>query len=153
MLDGKETNVDPSGNSSAATASSPSTVSTTTPSALVSPATSIPEAKTSTAAGIARHSETGPIAGGVVGGTAGLALLLGLLYWCMRQRSRTALNREVSAAKLDMEQEQQPRVLAELSPVARLHEVDSVPWFELDGGARQYWKHPDIRKELPASGM
>lgn len=148
MLDGKETNVDPSGNSSVATTSSPSTVSATTPAA-----TTIAVAGTSTAAEVARSSQIGPIAGGVVGGIAGLALLLALLYWCMRRRSRTALDREASAAKLDMEQEQQPRALAELSSVARPHEVDSVPWFELDGGARQYWKHPDIRKELPASSI
>jgi hypothetical protein len=96
--------------STSSTSSSTSTSSVSTsnapssqPSAAISPTT------------VSHHSSTGAIAGGAVGGVAGLALVLLLIFYCYRHasRSRKKRNNEVDAQL----QSRQPSALPAIPPL------------------------------------
>ena len=122
MVDGKETNVNPTITSSA----------TTSPSAT----SAAPATETSQSVAVSRHSNAGAIAGGVVGGVVALILLLGLLYWIKRRRHSGFTSKpQEPHAELDMGKEKS--VLTELPSVDRPYEADSQPRFEMGGGTWQ----------------
>lgn len=121
MVDGKETNANPS--TTFSTAPSPS-------------AASAPAAETSQPVAVAHHSNAGAIAGGVVGGVVALILLLGLLYWIKRRRHSGFTSKpQEPHAELDMGKEKS--VLTELPSVDRPYEADSQSRFEMGGGTWQ----------------
>ena len=144
MVDGKETKVNPNATSSATATNS----SATLPAAATGSSTKNVQ--------VAHHNHAGAIAGGVVGGLAALLLLIGLAVYCiLRRRGQSrpagaAQELDRSHTELGMGKEGTEKVpYAELPPIERPYEADSVPRIEMDGGARQEWRHHNPPREMP----
>lgn len=127
MVEGKETSVNP--NATVAT-------STTALPASTSSAASPPQPSS-------QQSNVGAIAGGVVGGVLGLAVIGGAIYWLFHPRklrnegpSRSDYNGQHTAVISGAEKRYRP----ELPNTELPYEADGMQRNELDGGSKQVWE-------------
>ena len=140
MVNGKATTINPNATASASASAAPAsnssasaTFTTSTPSVAIESSKSSPSKS---------QTHTGAIAGGVVGGVVGLALVAGAMYWLFRPRPMgdtdpsRASNREF-ATELDAGAEK--TYVHEMPKKGVPYEVDGIPRGELDGGGKRAW--------------
>ena len=146
MVDGKETTVNPNATASTSPSLSP------TPTALSGNAepNPIPGASTPSISSTSTPSQknnTGAIAGGIVGGVAGLAFIAGSLWWLFRLRTvgrggdPSALKREYGYPLQEMDNGNEKRYPQELPNAEVPPEADGMHRSELDAGLQRGWRH------------
>ena len=137
MVNGKETTLNPNATASASASALPASTSSTSTSTTSAPSIATESSKSSPG-----KNHTGAIAGGVVGGLVGLALVAGAMYWLFRprpmgDRDSTLSKRREHANELDSGTEKNLR--HEMPNGEVPYEVDGIPRGELDGGGKRAW--------------
>ena len=138
MVDGKETTVNPNATVSTSTSALPASTSS------ASTAANAAESTSSTLKSSSHKSNTGAIAGGVVGGVLCLAVIGGAIYWLFHPRqlgnedpSQSNYNGQHTAVASGAEKRYKP----ELPDTEIPYEADGMQRNELDDGSKQVWEH------------